>query len=50
MNRRTLGVLAMSVAVTTALWIVLTFIQEMSAPTVNNLQEKIESMSNLNFH
>lgn len=49
MNQRVLGILAASVAITTALWVTLLIIQEASAPAVDNLQQKIESLDNLNF-
>jgi hypothetical protein len=49
MKTRITGILTMAVAITTAIWVVLTIATEMTAVPAATLEEKIESLGKLDF-
>lgn len=49
MKTRVTGMLTMAVVITTAIWVVITIATEMTAAPVVTLEEKIESLGNLDF-
>ena len=49
MKTRITGMLTMAVVITTAIWVALTIATEMTAVPVTTLEEKIESLGQLDF-